>query len=202
MSVREKPVSNRFLELLDRERSYRRHVKKVANTKATINTTQPETPRRFMVAERNNTRYRNGMRRTFVEHDRMVATVERPRTANVGSRPTRSPNMFTQQQQQQQQHDVYEDVDIFSRDIRTPDAGMRRGATVERFREPSSPETPKGRARKVDAVRIGFGPKPIIEAQEIEDESPVEQQSDPPCEEAVAVPCDDGFDGEAGMFVT
>ena len=194
MSVREKPVSNRFLELLDRERCYRRHVKKVANTKATINTTQPETPRRFMVAERNNTRYRNGMRRTFVEHDRMVATVDRPRTANVGSRSTRSTNMFAQQP------DVYDDVDIFSRDIRTPDAGMKRNG-VERFREPSSPETPKERARKVDAVRIGFGPKPIIEAQEIEDSSPVEQQSDPPCEEAVAVPCD-GFDGEAGMFVT
>lgn len=202
MSVREKPVSSRYLDLLEKERCYRRHVKKVAHSRATINTSQPETPRRLMVAERNNTRYRNGMRRTFVERDIMVASVERPRTTTFGARSTRSSNMFSPQSS------VHDDVDLFSRDIMTPQPGRKRATTVDRVREPSSPQTPQARARKVDAVRIGYGPRPIIESQEIEDDSPVEavdsQESGAARydEDAVAVPCDDGFDGEPGMFVT
>lgn len=196
MSVREKPVANRYLDLLEKERSYRRHVHKVARTKATINTTQPETPRRLMVAERNNTRYRNGMRRTFVEHDRLVSDVARPRTATVGPRAGRSTNTFSQRSS------FRDESDIFSSDIMTPQP-QKYLPTADHMEEPRYPQTPQGRTRRVEAVRIGFGPKPVIEAEDIEDESNGEVNEFDGKALDVAVPCDDDkYEEEPGMFVT
>ena len=92
MSVKLRPVSNRYLDMLEKERAYSKHVHAVVRSKASINTTQPETPRRLLVAERNNTRHRNGMLRTFADHDRMIAEVEerRYKTASIGTRSMKS----------------------------------------------------------------------------------------------------------------
>lgn len=82
MSVREKPVASRYLDLKEKERSYMKHVGAVSRARATINTTQPDTPRRLQVAAVSNARYRQNLKRDYSTNARKISEIDqgRPQT--------------------------------------------------------------------------------------------------------------------------
>ncbi|OHT10647.1 hypothetical protein TRFO_04147 [Tritrichomonas foetus] len=80
MSVREKPVASRLLDLKEKERAYSRHVTAVVRARATINTTQPDTPRRLLVAANNNAKYRRSLKREYDNNARKVRDLSRPQS--------------------------------------------------------------------------------------------------------------------------
>ena len=206
MSFRGRPVTNRYLDLLEKERIYGRHVKKVVRSRATIDTTQPEVPRRFLVSERNNTRYRNGLLRTFAKRSRMISEVDgrRPKTSDSGGGNTTGAPSGT-------------GFKRFS-DAKTPQTV--KGQENRLFENEKFAMTPEKRVRKIDMVRIGYGEKPIVETQEVYDESSAigpqhdEYESDENVPENENSSDEHEFDGttaavriedgaaEHGMFVT
>jgi hypothetical protein len=80
MSIHEKPVANRLIDLQDKHTSYRKHVSAVSCSRATINTSQADVPPRLQVAAVSNHRHRRGLVRGYVDHDRMMRSATRPET--------------------------------------------------------------------------------------------------------------------------
>jgi hypothetical protein len=80
MSVREKPVASRFLDVHEKHLSYQKHVHAVAASRATINTKQPDIPRRLMLAEITNRNHRRKLLSTYDANDELVAQAARPDT--------------------------------------------------------------------------------------------------------------------------
>lgn len=81
MSVRERPVANRFLDMKEKELKYKTHLHLVRTCKPCIDMTQPETPRRLLLMQRNQEDYRRRVKETNKVHDRMIRDIQRPHTA-------------------------------------------------------------------------------------------------------------------------
>lgn len=75
MSVKETPKANRYLDLKEKERAYRKHMEAVANAKATIDTTAPEPSNRLKAKEKADARYRKQLKTDFSKRERMIASV-------------------------------------------------------------------------------------------------------------------------------
>lgn len=170
MSVREKPVASRYLDLKEKERAYGRHVKAVATSRPTINTTQPDTPRRLMVAERNNAQFRRNQMRTMDQRDRMVNEVHRPYT----SKPSRTSQRYSNSPPSR---DTFRDLDLFQYDTgrnQTPQRPPRQPRLVENMATETRPQefaTPPRPPKKTESIKIGYTPNAIIEEQIIDDNS-------------------------------
>ena len=83
MSVRERPVASRYLDLKEKELKYRQHVRTLRTCKAQIDTKEVEMAPRFKVAARNQAIFREKMRQRNAEHTRMIEDVRRPKTAST-----------------------------------------------------------------------------------------------------------------------
>lgn len=77
MSVRDLPATNRFLDLKEKEKAYRKHAVALHAAKASINTTQPDTPLRLRVNQRNTAILRNRTIRNMDEHDKLIDAARR-----------------------------------------------------------------------------------------------------------------------------
>lgn len=166
MSVREKPVANRYLDLKEKDKAYRKHLHAVATSRASINTTQPDVPRRLVVAQASNDRHRKGLKKSFAEHSRMIDDVRRPQTSQIGRLSLNSRSTF---------RSGYEDNYSYKSSARSPPIkkllpeklpSVRRESD-ESARTPERPAPLPRRTQKIDAVMIGFEDNPIIETQEI-----------------------------------
>ena len=78
MSVRERPNSNRFLDLKEKEQNYRTHIRHVKTCKTAIDTKQPELCPRLQIMRRNNTIYRDKQIKYGNMHNRMISDARRP----------------------------------------------------------------------------------------------------------------------------
>ncbi|KAK8895521.1 hypothetical protein M9Y10_023988 [Tritrichomonas musculus] len=81
MSVRETPKSNRYLDLKEKERAYRKHMEAVANARPTIDTSTPDCPNRLRVKEKADAHYRRHLLTDYSKRERMIAS------AKSGKRP-------------------------------------------------------------------------------------------------------------------
>jgi hypothetical protein len=150
MSIREKPVASRVCDLKDKEDSYYKHLTYVARARATLNTGQPDTPPRLRVAAVNDTRFRRNMLGSYADHDRMIADLQRPRTAAVPPTylPPRPRHSSTRAQR-----------------------SLRDELWVQRSGRQGLPQLSNAAsdgesARRVTSIKIGYGPEPIIESQD------------------------------------
>ena len=85
MSVLDLPVQNRFLDQIEKEDAYKKHLKAVANAKHRIDTTRPDYPGRIRQAEKMNNRHRQQKIKYFKMHDEMIRT-KAPGTARSQKR--------------------------------------------------------------------------------------------------------------------
>jgi hypothetical protein len=146
MSVREKPVANRYLDLRWKDASYRKHVNAIATGRSGIDTTQPDVPRRLMVAAVTNHRHRKSLLRTYDDHDQMIAAVVRPRTSAPRSHRREPVRAQTARETE---------VRIFDYDC----GSGRQYPTTPFVHEPPVDQ----RDHRVVRVRIGYEADPIIE---------------------------------------
>ena len=112
MSVKEAPVCNRYLDLKEKEKAYRKHISALARARPTINTTQPEPARRVQVAQQRTTSYRKNLIRNIKAHEVMVADVS-PRSAKTPTRKKVDWNELSSRRPVQPSQ--YDDLDLFSR---------------------------------------------------------------------------------------
>jgi hypothetical protein len=140
MSVRDKPVASRHLDLKEKDISYRKHVNAVHKSQSTINTTPPDVPRRLQVAAVCNERHRRGLLKSYADHGHLIfEAVHRAPTARSGLRQK----------------------------ARVPAAAKELDAfTAEPRRLASRPPTAPAKGGRVVAVRIGYGDQPIVEEEE------------------------------------
>lgn len=76
MSVRETPKSNRYLDLKEKERAYRKHMEAVANARPTIDTSTPDCPSRLRVKEKADAHYRRQLLTDYSKRERMIASAK------------------------------------------------------------------------------------------------------------------------------
>jgi hypothetical protein len=88
MSVRERPVANKILDAHQKTYSYEKHVHAVVSSRATIDTTQPATPRRLLLSAMANDRHRKKVLGTYAIQSDLVVGVMRP-----GSGPVAAPRI-------------------------------------------------------------------------------------------------------------
>lgn len=192
MSVREKPVANRYLDFRQKQIAYSKHVNAIKNMKASIDTSQPETPRRLMIAAVNNQKYRSNVKKDQARNWRQILEVEhRPQSArttkhyivketfNDEDNESMRPSTATRDQQ-------YFDIDIFQYDdvstgaLRAMQVNGEWKQGVELNPTPYITEfTDQKLPNKRDSVKIGYQDDPIYETLEIDDDDDkLSQQSD------------------------
>ena len=76
MSVRETPKANRYLDLKEKERAYRKHMEAVANARPTIDTSTPDCPNRLRVKEKADAHYRRQVLTDYSKRERMIASAK------------------------------------------------------------------------------------------------------------------------------
>lgn len=72
MSVKDVPVSNRYLDVKEKERAYKRHLKAISNAKATIDTSTPVIPNRIRVKSQTDNKYRQSVLKEIAMRDKML----------------------------------------------------------------------------------------------------------------------------------
>lgn len=82
MSVRETPKSNRYLDLKEKERAYKKHMEAVANAKPTIDTSTPDCPNRLRVKEKADAHYRRHLLTDYSKRERMIASAKEGKRNN------------------------------------------------------------------------------------------------------------------------
>lgn len=137
MSVREKPVASRYLDLKEKEKSYRKHINAVVTARATINTTQPDTPPRLQVAAVNNARHRQNLKRDYESNMRKIMEVEqeRPQTTKSMRRPPPSRDSYSSTRTPQKRGRTPRDIDIFDDLTRDP---LKQRYSSNRYMDSSS----------------------------------------------------------------
>lgn len=75
MSVKEPAVSNRYLDLKEKEKAYRKHMSALSRARPTINTTQPEPARRIVQADKHSSDYRKNLIRHMKVHTQLMSSV-------------------------------------------------------------------------------------------------------------------------------
>lgn len=166
MSVKEKPVASRYLDFVEKDKAYRKHLHTVATCRPSINMTQPDPPRRLIVAQASNDRYRKGLKKSFADRSIMIDDVRRPQTSQIGRLSLNSRSTF---------RSGYDDTSSYKSSARSPPIKKllpeRRPAVRRESDEVRPPERPvpsiPRRTQKIDSVKIGFGDTPIIESEEI-----------------------------------
>jgi hypothetical protein len=147
MSVREKPVANRHLDLINKDEAYRKHVSAVASLRPSINNVQPDFPPRLRVAAIANQRHRQNLLQSYAKHAQMIAEATRPGVA-PRTRSTRrglSPHSHPKVQQPE--------FEMVPAPV-SPPSSRRQGPMSPRITTPGS-------APRV-SVRIGFDDQPIV----------------------------------------
>jgi hypothetical protein len=147
MSIREKPVASRFLDVHEKHYHYQKHVNAVASSRATINTKRPEVPRRLMVAAVANKNHRKKLLLTYDQNDDLVAEAARPGTCPQAVRrpiPRNAINIF-----------------------RCDPVGSSRDPTHPKLSPWMLPTSfvPEDHPHRVVGVKIGFESEPIIETE-------------------------------------
>lgn len=130
MSVKEKPAANRYLEQKEQEKAYKKHMTAVANARPTINTTQPELPGRLRELNKKNQAYRKATLKTYEKRDKMMGM------ATGTTRP--KSEYSTQATSARQPYNMYQDIDLFSRDRDRYRADNIRSARRTRYESSSS----------------------------------------------------------------
>lgn len=113
MSVRELPVSNRYIDLIDKEEKYRKHMTVLARAKPTINTTQPETARRILMADKKSKDYRRNLMRNMKAHNQLMTNVSPQQTKQ---KRTYNFDWNAMSAKRPVQHDEFADIDLFQND--------------------------------------------------------------------------------------
>ena len=174
MSVREKPVANRYLDLKEKERSYMKHIGAVCRARSTINTTQPDTPRRLQVAAVNNARYRQNLKRDYNSNSRKISEIDqgRPQTTQGGrllnnSRinrysQSRTPSRITRPPLPNEDP---QDIDVFTsltRDPMTPPRPQRKMYVYDSVSSSSDIQPPSESSTSRSSTSSSIKPSPYI----------------------------------------
>jgi hypothetical protein len=147
MSIREKPVASRHLDVREKGYSYQKHVHAVATSRSTINTQRPDVPPRLRVWAVTNGRHRQHLLRTYDEHNELISEAVRPQSSARPARqrlPANSINVFR-----------YDPV-VTPRN--QPQANLPRWPIPNSF-------APEPQAHKHVSVKIGYQSDPIIETE-------------------------------------
>jgi len=83
MSIRELPVSNRYLDLKEKEKAYQKHLKALVSSKATIDMSRPETPGRINYAKQCTQKYRKEMKAMLSKREEIIKQEKTPRSGTV-----------------------------------------------------------------------------------------------------------------------
>lgn len=75
MSVKDLPVANRYLDVKEKERAYKKHLRAIACAKPTIDTSAPPPPNRMRVKSQMDNCYRQSVLRELATRDKMIADV-------------------------------------------------------------------------------------------------------------------------------
>lgn len=172
MSVREKPVASRYLDLKDKERSYMKHVGAVRRARSTINTTQPDTPRRLQVAAVNNARYRRNLKRDHDVNARKITEIDqgRPQTSQQTHRllgmnrysQSRTPSRVTRPPLP---NDDPRDIDVFAsltRDPLTPPRPQAKKYIYDSISSSSEIPAPSDSGTSRSSASSSVKPSPYI----------------------------------------
>jgi hypothetical protein len=136
MSIRERPVANRFLDIQDKHCSYRKHVSALYRSRPTVNTVQPDTPLRLQVSAMASDRHRRGLMRAYIDAGRVAVGASRPGT--------------TKSRRGTGVSETYEYETAY----------QRQGSRAEPRILPRDPLTPP--PKKSVSVRIGYREHPIV----------------------------------------
>ena len=196
MSVREKPVCSRFLDLQEKERHYSQHMSKVVRAKALINTTHPDTPRRIQVSQRNSALLRQSMKQSFGFNMRKVDEVDRRRSYSslkptarrsfTSSLSTRSSKRSQSKIGQQKEIDIFANYPASTMPKR-PVSVITYDTSSSEFPMPSDISSsgvspyltePKKKRTTVDSIKIGYAQRAIVESIDEEDSSNSENDGD------------------------
>ncbi|OHT00517.1 hypothetical protein TRFO_32748 [Tritrichomonas foetus] len=190
MSVREKPVANRYLDLKEKRISYGKHVHAVRTVKPSIDTSQPDMPRRLQIAAINNAKYRRDLRRDQARNARKILEIE-----NLRPQTSRTPRHYIVAETFEDETDSFrpqtpakevplKEIYIFQYDDCCSNGELRANLVPDRLRTPVDSQPPPSPyitefqdqklPSKHDSIKIGFSKDPIIETLE-DDESKDEQ---------------------------
>jgi hypothetical protein len=161
MSVRETPVVSRFLDLKEKDTSYRKHMTAVRKSRPTVDTSQPDVPPRLQVAAVNNDCYRKGILRSYADHQQMIADATRPRTVPapaVRHRSASHPRVVPT---------LAEEFNIFPPEPVLP--SQRLSARLPPIPCDRPPREPPARRGDVVAVKIGYAEDAIVEEADADD---------------------------------
>jgi hypothetical protein len=110
MSVRDEPVSNRYLDLKEKEKAYCKHMSALSRARPTINTTCPEPARRIQAARRRTKQYRDNLIRNLKAHEVMV---EEASPHRVKTKPSARIDWNSLAGPQPSARNKFDDLDLF-----------------------------------------------------------------------------------------
>ena len=142
MSVRERPVASRYLDMKEKELKYRQHVRTLRTCKAQIDTKEVEMAPRFKLAARNQAIFREKLKQRDAMHTRMIEDARRPKTATTFSDRDELP-LFPPRRRQQYYNDS-NDMDVFRQEyeLSRPKTGKPHQARRQQYYMSDSIESP------------------------------------------------------------
>ena len=110
MSVREKPIANRYLAQIEQEEAYKKHTQALANARPTVNTSKPVSSSRIRMMKVRNAENRKRIIQQNEVKERMLSKAQKGKKSTTIAKGEKvSYSSRTKQ-------NVYEDIDLFAID--------------------------------------------------------------------------------------